>query len=384
MLDIYPPERRGWAMSMWGLGVMIGPIMGPTLGGWLTDTYTWRWVFFINLPFGIATVLGLLAFMHQTPQRRLSFDWFGFAALSIAIGSLQLMLDRGEQLGWLDSDEILTEAIIAGVAFYFFVSHVLTTTQPFISIEIFRDRNFVIGLAFMFICGILLLASAALMAPFLQNVMGYPIIDAGWLLGTRGIGMACAMLVASRLMVRIGVRALIFLGLVCNAVALDYTIGFSPSTHVWTIVWTSMLQGVGLGFMFVPLNTISLATLSPALRNEGTALWTLIRNMGSSIGVSILIANLTNKTILIHARLAESITPFNQALADPAVSILDPSNDTGRALLEAILGQQASIIAYENDFKLMMAITLLAFPLILLIRRQTAAASAPAAATANH
>jgi DHA2 family multidrug resistance protein len=370
-------------MSLWGMGVMIGPIMGPTLGGWLTDAYSWRWVFFINLPFGIATVLGLVAFMHQTPSRSLPFDWFGFATLSVAIGSLQLMLDRGEQLGWFDSGEIVVEAAVAAAAFYYFLSHVLTTEHPFVPIQIFKDRNFVIGLAFMFVCGVMLLATAALLANYLQNIMGYPILDAGWLLGMRGIGMALALPFAGRSINRISPRGMIAGGLACNAVALYYTSGFSPDTQAWTIVWTSMLQGAGLAFLFVPLNTIGLASLPASVRTEGTAIWTLIRNLGSSIGVSVVVANLSNKTILMHARLAESVTPFNQALADPAAAMLDPGTETGRALLENIMTQQAAIIAYANDFKLMLLITLLAFPAIALIKPSSSFASAtrPQAAT---
>jgi len=370
-------------MSLWGMGVMIGPIMGPTLGGWLTDAYSWRWVFFINLPFGIVTAIGLFAFMQHTSSRRLPFDWFGFATLSIAIGSLQLMLDRGEQLGWFDSGEIVLEAAIAAAAFYYFLSHVLTTEHPFVPIQIFKDRNFVLGLAFMFVCGVMLLATAALLANFLQNIMGYPILAAGWLLGMRGIGMALAMPFAGRSINRVGPRLMIAAGLTCNAVALYYTTGFSPDTQVSTIVWTSMLQGAGLAFLFVPLNTIGLATLPASLRTEGTAMWTLIRNLGSSIGVSVVIANLSNKTIVMHARLAESVTPFNQALADPAAAMLDPSTETGRQLLEDVMTQQAAIIAYANDFKLMLLITVLAFPAIFLIRSSSSFVLPPRAQAAH-
>jgi MFS transporter, DHA2 family, multidrug resistance protein len=378
MLQIYPPESRAWAMSLWGLGVMIGPIMGPILGGWLTEYYTWRWIFFINLPVGIITTLGLLAFMHETPgDRRMSFDWFGFLALSIGIGALQLMLDRGEQLGWFDSAEIVVTAIVSAAGFYFFIAHSLTTSNPFISIDIFRDRNFVVGLVFMFICGVLLIATMALMAPLLQNVMGYPIIDAGLLLATRGGGMAVAMLMAGRLMRLTDPRLILTVGLTCCAVSLYFSIDFSPDTATHTVVWVSMLQGYGLGLVFVPLNTVSLSSLKPHLLTQGTAMWTLIRNLGGSIGVSVVIANLTNKTVLMHARLAESVTPFNQALADPSAAMLDPNTDMGRALLEQIMTQQATIIAYNNDFKLMMAMTLLAFPLILLIRVQALGAGRP-------
>jgi MFS transporter, DHA2 family, multidrug resistance protein len=369
MFSIYPPERRGWAMSLWGMGVMIGPIMGPMLGGYLTEYYSWRWIFYINLPVGIATVLGLLAFMDESDgNRSLAFDWIGFASLSIAIGALQLMLDRGEQLGWFDSNEIVLTALASAAAFYFFLAHSLTTARPFIPIEIFRDRNFIVGLVFMFVCGLLLVATMALMAPLLQGMMGYPIIDAGVFLGTRGLGMGVAMVLAGRLMGRVDPRLLIFTGLVLCTFSLYHTIDFTPDTSARTIVWTSVVQGLGLGFMFVPLNTVALANIPPALRTQGTAMWTLIRNLGSSIGVSVLIANLSNKTILMHARLAESVTPFNQAMADPAAAMLDPSTDQGRALLENLVSQQATIIAYANDFKLMMLTTLLAFPLILLLR----------------
>jgi MFS transporter, DHA2 family, multidrug resistance protein len=369
MFEIYPPERRGWAMSLWGMGVMIGPIMGPVLGGFLTEYYSWRWIFYINLPVGIATVVGLVVFMRDSEgNRTLSFDWLGFAALTVGIGALQLMLDRGEQLGWFDSGEIVLMACVSAVGFYFFIVHSLTAERPFIPIEIFRDRNFIVGLIFMFVCGMLLVATMVLMAPMLQGMMGYPILDAGMFLGTRGVGMGIAMVAAGRLMGRLDARALIFAGLLCCTVSLYYTIDFTPDTSARTIVWTSVLQGLGLGLMFVPLNTVALANIPPALRTQGTAMWTLIRNLGSSIGVSILVANLTNKTILMHARLAESVTPFNQAMSDPAAAMLDPSTDTGRALLENLLSQQAAIIAYANDFKLMTLVTLLAFPLILLIR----------------
>jgi DHA2 family multidrug resistance protein len=382
MLDIYPPERRGWAMTLWGLGVMIGPIMGPIIGGWLTEYYSWRWIFFINVPFGVATVLGLLAFMDETEGNAgLPFDWLGFAALSVAIGALQLMLDRGEQLGWFDSGEIVATAAVSAASFYVFLAHTLTTTQPFIPLGIFRDRNFAVGLAFMFAVGILLVASMAVMAPFLQGVAGFPIIDVGLLLGTRGIGMAIGLLWSGRAITRVDPRLLLGLGLACCVVSLYYTIDFSPDTAVFTIVWTSILQGIGLGTMFVPLNTLALGGLPPALRTQGTAMWTLIRNLGGSIGVSIVIASLTNKTTVMHARLTESVTPFNQALADPAAALLDPSTDTGRALLEQLVSQQAAIIAYDNNFMLMMVITLLAFPLVVLVRVQKgfSAAAAPVA-----
>ncbi|MDX2203235.1 MAG: DHA2 family efflux MFS transporter permease subunit [Hyphomicrobiaceae bacterium] len=384
MLTIFPPEKRAWAMSLWGMGVMIGPIMGPALGGWLTENYSWRWVFYINLPFGIATVVGLMALMRDQPsERRPPFDWMGFVTLSVAIGALQLMLDRGEQLGWFDSSEIVVEGLIALFAGYLFVAHTLTSSQPFVQIEIFKDRNFLIGLCYMFLAGILLLASAALLATYLQGIMGFPIVDAGYILGSRGVGMAAAMLLAGRLMGALGAQALLLAGLALSAAGLYESIYFSPDTTVSHLVWVGIVQGVGLGFMFVPLNTVALASLPPAYRTDGTVMWTLIRNLGSSIGVSVVIANLTNTTVLMRARLVESVTDFNAGLADSMAQQINPATETGRALLESIVNQQASIMAYANDFKLMFVMCLVAMPFVFLIRTPPVARSAspsPAAA----
>jgi DHA2 family multidrug resistance protein len=187
MLDSYALHERAKAMSIWGMGVMMGPIMGPSLGAWLTETYSWHWVFFVNLPFGIFTVLGLLIFMDETRKNReLRFDWFGFAALAVGIGSLQIALDRGEQLGWMESNEIIAEFIISAVGFYYFFAHSFTTAKPFIQFAIFKDKNFIGGCVFMAVMGLVLFSTMALSSPYLQNVIGYPIITAGLLLASRG------------------------------------------------------------------------------------------------------------------------------------------------------------------------------------------------------
>jgi MFS transporter, DHA2 family, multidrug resistance protein len=370
LLDIYPIEMRGQAMAIWGMGVMLGPIMGPTLGGWLTDAYSWRWVFFVNLPFGIITVLGLSAFMDETPIRRdVPFDWFGFVAFSISIGALQMMLDRGEQANWFESTEIWIDAFLAVGGMYYFLAHSLTVTQPFFQLEIFKDRNFVVSVIFIFIVGVILLATLALITPYIQEVMGYPVFTAGILLGARGIGTLVAMMIVGRLLRTIDARILVFIGLVLSSWSLYSMIEFSPDTSAQTIVETSVAQGVGLGLIFVPLNTVAFATLAAHLRTDGTAVWTLVRNLGSSIGISIVIAQLTEKTAVFRSQLAEHITPFNDALNDPNVAaILDPSTDAGRGLIDQMLTRQGTIMAYSNDFMLMLIVSLAAFPLLLLIQ----------------
>ncbi len=369
LLDAYSAEERGQAMAIWGVGVMLGPIMGPTLGAWLTDNYSWHWVFLINLPIGVITVLGMVLFMEETKkQAHLRFDWFGFAALAVGIGSLQLLLDRGEQVGWFDAKEIWIEAIISAAGFYYFFAHSLTTKEPFVRFEMFKDRNFVSGCIFMVVIGVVLFGTMALVTPFMQNLLGYPIQTAGFLLGSRGIGTLITMMVAPRLMRMVQPRYLILCGLLLAGGTLYYMTGFSLDVTKTTIVVTSIVQGIGLGLLFVPISTVAFATLPGHLRTGATAITTLTRNIGSSIGISLVIANLTSKTTEMHARLTEQVTPFNNALQMPDVAAnLDVHTDTGRALLDMIVTQQAAMLAYLNDFKLLMILTLAVIPLVLII-----------------
>jgi DHA2 family multidrug resistance protein len=384
LLDAYSAEERGHAMAIWGVGVMLGPIMGPTLGAWLTDNYSWHWVFLINLPIGVITVLGMLMFMEETQkQEHLRFDWFGFVALAIGIGALQLLLDRGEQVGWFDSREIWIEAIVSATGFYYFFAHSLTTPEPFVRFEMFKDRNFVSGCLFMMVIGVVLFGTMALVTPFMQNLLGYPIQTAGYLLGSRGVGTLVTMMVAPRLMQMVQPRYLILCGLLLTGGTLYVMTGFSLDVTQRMIIATSVVQGIGLGLLFVPISTVAFATLPNHLRTGATAITTLTRNIGSSIGISMVIANLTSKTTEMHARLTEQVTPFNNALQMPDVAAnLDVHADTGRALLDLIVTQQAAMLAYLNDFKLLMVLTLAVIPLVLIIGtvRRTPGAKAETAA----
>ena len=370
LLDSYPKERHGSAMAMWGVGVMVGPILGPTLGGWLTETYDWRWVFYSNLPVGILTFLGLSAFLAESTRQRLRFDWLGFLALSVAIGSLQMMLDRGELLGWFDSTEILLEATLAGLAFYVFIVHSVTTDRPFIDPKLFADRNFAVGLLLIFMVGIILLATLALLTPYLQNVMGYPVITAGLVLAPRGMGTMAAMLIVGRLIDRVDPRALVLAGLALSVWVLWEMAGYTPDVSRFTLVMNGVVQGLGLGFMFVPLSTITFATLRPEFRTQGTALFSLMRNLGSAIGISLVMWQLSRTTQVMHAELSGFVTPFNPALALPGVvQHWNLGTAAGRLALNGELTRQATVVAYANDFLLMMAVAVLAMPLVFLLRR---------------
>jgi DHA2 family multidrug resistance protein len=383
LLDAYSAQERGSAMAIWGVGVMLGPIMGPTLGAWLTDNYSWHWVFLINLPIGVITVIGMLLFMEETKtQEHLRFDWFGFIALAVGIGSLQLMLDRGEQVGWFGATEIWIEMIISVVGFYYFFAHSLTTPEPFVRFEMFKDRNFVSGCIFMVIIGVVLFGTMALVTPFMQTVLGFPIQTAGLLLGTRGVGTLLTMMMAPRLMKHFSTRTLILFGLLFTGGTLYYMTGFSLDVTQRMIVITNIIQGIGLGLLFVPITTAAFLTLPGNLRNGGTSILTLVRNIGSSIGISMVIANLTDKTIEMHARIVEGVTPFNDALQMQDVAPnLNVNSDQGRAMLDALVNQQAAIIAYLNDFKLLMILTLAMIPMILIIR---ATAQTPTAGKPEH
>ena len=369
MLDTYALHERAKAMAIWGMGVMMGPIMGPSLGAWLTETYSWHWVFFVNLPFGIFTVLGLVIFMDETKKdTALRFDWFGFTALAVGIGALQLALDRGEQLGWLESNEIKAEFIIAAVGFYYFFAHSFTTSQPFIQFALFKDKNFVGGCVFMAVMGLVLFSTMALSSPFLQNVIGYPIITAGVLLASRGCGTFVAMMLVGRMMRLLEARTLIFCGLSITAYSLYYMTGWTDQTDVSEIVVISVLQGFGFGLVFVPLSTVAFLTLPNHLRTDGTSMLTLMRNVASSIGISIVISQLTEGTRRMYANLSQHVNPFNHAMQMPNVrGMIDMNSDTGRAMADVMVKTQAQIIAFSHDYQLVMLFILIMIPMTLMI-----------------
>jgi DHA2 family multidrug resistance protein len=384
LLDINPKERHGSAMAMWGAGIMVGPIAGPTLGGWLTDAFDWRWVFYINVPVGLLAFLGILAFLPETGVRRRRFDFFGFAMLSLGIGALQMMLDRGEQLDWFSSREVLLEAALAACGFWVFLIHTFTARESFIDRAMLKDRNFLTGIAFIFIVGIILLATMALLPPMLQNLMGYPTVTTGLVLAPRGVGTMISMLVVGRLVQRVDARFLILAGLLLVTWSLYDMTGFDLQMDWRPIVVSGVIQGLGLGLVFVPLSTLAFATLEPRFRTDAASLFSLMRNLGSSVGISIVATLLAQNTQVNHATLAEHVTATNPLLDQHVGGSLDLQaalQAMGR--LNAEVTHQAAMIAYLDDFKLMMFVTLAAVPLLLLLRkprRPAGAGGAPAAA----
>lgn len=366
LLDINPRERQGQAMAVWGMGVMVGPIIGPTLGGWLTQDYNWRWVFYINVPIGVLAFLGILTFMKETTQKRkTSFDFFGFAMLSLAIGLFQMLLDRGELKDWFGSVEIQLEAVGAFVAAAFFCAHTATSAHDaFINIRIFRDRNFVTGVLVIFIAGLVLYATRALLPPMLQNLMDYPVTTTGLVLAPSGVGTMVAMLLAGRMLRILDIRLIMLVGFVLTIFSLWQMSHYGLVLSQSDIVWPGVIQGLGLGFIFVPLSTVTFSTLASALRADGTSVFSLSRNIGSSMGISIVQTLFTRNTQIAHAALTTHINIFNP-LAAPLAALANPAT---LLALNAEITRQAQMIAYIDDFKFMMVLTILTTPLVFLIR----------------
>jgi len=363
LLDINPPERHARAMSVWVMGVTVGPILGPALGAWLTDNYSWRWVFYINVPIGVASFLGLSSFLSETHLRRSAFDFFGFTTLAIGIGALQLMLDRGQLLDWFSSTEIRVEALTAIIAMYLFAVHSATAREPFVDLRIFKDRNFATGSAFIVIVGVLLFATLALMPPMLQDLLGYPVMTAGLLTAPRGLGTLAAMLILGRLLRLLDARGVIAIGLAVTAVSLWQMCGFYIGMPDRLIAWSGFVQGVGMGLAYVPLATVTFASLAPHFRTEGTAVFNLLRNIGSSIGIAAVQALFIRNSQIMHARLAEHVTAYG---------VHGTSENAGTAVLAAInerVSAQATMIAYNNDFKLMLVLSVLAIALVFVFRK---------------
>ncbi len=368
LFDINPPEQHGKAMSIWGVGVTLGPVLGPVLGGWLTESYSWRWVFFINVPIGVIAFLGLSASMPETDKHSDRFDFFGFTTLALSIGALQLFLDRGELKDWFGSPEIVVEAMVAALAFYSFLVHSVTYHRPFLSPALFADRNFVTANVFIFLIGVVLFATLALIPPMLQNEMNYPVLVSGLVTAPRGIGTMLGMMVVGRLVGRMDARLILAGGLGLTAFSLWQMTHFDLLMDERLVVVSGILQGFGVGLAYVPISTLAFSTLAPALRNEGTAFFNLQRNIGSAIGISAVQTLLTRNTQIMHATLAENITPYK--LGDPALSAsgIDISGSAGFAALNHMITNQAAMVAYLDDYKLMLVLTLAVIPLLVLLR----------------
>ncbi len=369
LFDINPVERHARAMALFGGGIMIGPILGPVLGGWLTDSFDWRWVFLVNIPVGTLAALMILRFMPEGEKSRHRFDLFGFALLALALGGLQMLLDRGQHEDWFDSIEIWIEAALFAAAGWMFIVHTMTSRKPIFERALFADRNFAIGLLFMLVTGVLLLAGLALLPPLLQNLYGYSVLDAGILTAPRGVGTLISMLLTGRLVGKVDLRALVALGLALLGWSLHMMAGFAIEMGEGPIIWSGFIQGLGLGLVFVTMQSLAFATLAPEMRTHAASMLNLSRNIGGSIGISLVTTLLARNMQIAHSDMAGHVTEqVLPTISQGVIAQLGLPASSAAALANAEITRQAAFIAYIDDFWIMMWLTFASIPLVLLLK----------------
>jgi MFS transporter, DHA2 family, multidrug resistance protein len=369
VLDTYAKRHHGVAIALFGVGSVLGPVVGPVAGGWLAETYNWRWVFYMIVPFAILTLAGTLAFIHDREAgRKLRLDWLGFLLLSTTLAATQLMLDRGERADWFESAEIISWAAVAGIALYAFIAHSATTERPFLDPRLLADRNFSIGIVLIFVFGMLNFTPMTLLPPMLQGVSGYPDSVIGFVLGARGMGTMVAfflMIYASRL----DPRAMIVLGFLLQAFAGWQLANLDVNPSTADVFWPMALQGFGVGVLWVPITMVSFSTLDAKYLSEGSAVFHMVRNIGSSVHISLSIALAVHMTRTGYAELAERVTPYSASASMPWVNGAWNLEDLrGLAGLSREIARQATMIGYLDAFVFFVATSLVVLPLVLLIR----------------
>jgi len=371
VVDTYPKEKHASALAVFGVGVMLGPIVAPTLGGYVSEAYSWRWVFFMILPFTLVALSGILAFIHD---RRItvntSLDWTGFIALAVAIASFQLMLDRGGRNDWFTSTETIIEAILTAVALYVFIVHTFTADKPFLNPAMLRDRNYAVGLLIVLVFGMLNFTPITILPTLLQQLRGYPDSIIGLVLSARGVGTLLGFLVMA-FAGKIDPRYPLSLGFLCQVVAGYSMWQFDINLIIMDVLWTTWLQGLGVGLMWVPLSIITFSTLNPKYVPDGMALFHLLRNIGSSIHISLSIALVIHTTSIYYAELREKVTPFNKSFQIPSVKgEWDIETIQGLSGVSKEIARQATMIGYLNSFAFFAITAAIAMPLVLLVKRR--------------
>ena len=370
MTDAYPPEERGKAMAIWGLGVMVGPVLGPTLGGWLTDVASWRWTFYINVPVGALSLFLASAYVTQTGRRERRMDWIGLALLGSGVAGLQYMLDRGTTQDWFAAMDIRIAAALAVLGILGFVWwSFLRGPRALFDVRIFKDRNFAVACAAMGALGLGLFGGLVMQPILLENLMNYPIVTTGIVMAPRGIATAIAMIIVGRLVSRMDARILVAAGMIIGAIASWAMTRWSLDMGTFTIIWPAFLQGLGLGLVFVPLSTIAYITLPRQRMAEAAGIYSLIRTIGASVGISTVTTLITRESQVNWNELGAHITRFNPAVTDYLKSLhLSPGDPHALAIIAAQIGQEALMAAMLDAFKLTAWSFVVMLPLVLFMR----------------
>ena len=369
VLAVFPKSLHSTATAVWGMGVVFGPIIGPTVGGYLSEAYNWRWVFYLIAPFSAIALLGSWLYIRDTAAKtRIPLDWVGFLALSTAIASLQLMLDRGHRLDWFESTEILIEAVLVSTCLYIFVLRILTARRPYLNPHLFRDRNYALGAALVLLYGMLNFTPIVLFPPMLQELRGFPDSIIGLLLAARGIGGLIgnfATLWITRSDPRIGLA----LSFGAQAASCWILAQLNINMTIEVVAWSSFLQGLGVGLGWVPLTMVMFSNTPQASIPEGTAVLHLLRNIGSSIYISVAVAVVTRFTTINYAELSAMVTPFNKIIALPSVAgQWSTGSVEGLMQLSGEIERQAAMVGYINAFYLLAITGFIALPLLFFVQ----------------
>jgi MFS transporter, DHA2 family, multidrug resistance protein len=370
LLDVFPRRQHGFVISMFGIANTFGPVIGPTLAGYLAEYYSWRWGYYMILPVSVAaTIASRFALPREEDTKAIPLDWTGFLSLSVAIASTQLLLSRGQRLDWFESNEIMLEAFIAALAFYLFVAHSLTSKMPFLSPRLLKDRNYAIGAFLIIIFGMLNFTPMVLLPSLLQNQLGFPDGLIGYVVSWRGMGVMAGFfsaMVMTRLDVRVGMVGGFGIQIV-SGIWLT-TIDFNVS--LLTLCTNAFMQGLAVGMIWTPIATSAFWTLDPHLRADGVAVFHLMRNIGSSFFISISVAEVVRATGANYSRMTEFVTPFNKTLSLPSVmGSWTVESLAGLAGLAREINRQAALIGYLNAFWMYTAVSAMAIPLVFMVRR---------------
>ena len=390
--EIFPPRQRGMAMAVWGLGIVLAPTFGPTVGGWIADNWSWRWIFYINLPIGVLGFFMASVLLFDSPHtRRARLDVAGLLLMVVAFGSLQFVLDRGEREDWLDSGLITTMAIVAVLTMTAFVIRELTAREPLLDLSILADRNFTMGSVVMALAGFGFYASMLLLALYTQKLMGYDAWTSGLVLAPSGIGQALVLLLVGRLVTRIDPRLLLSVGVLMNGLATLLMSHVTLSSDFWSLAWPRMIQGIGMGFIFVPLQTLALNSVTVSQLANATALFSVVRNVGGSAGVAICTTLLSRRAQVHQSTLVAHVHAWDpetsERLRQWGEHFLAHGADAstaGRQALAMLYREtqaQAQVLAFIDDFRLLAVMyAALAFLILFMHRpRPEPAAHAPTA-----
>lgn len=383
LLEAFAPSERGKAMGFWGLGVVVAPILGPVLGGWLTDNYSWRWVFYINIPIGILSVVLLRAWVHDPPYLKkasATIDYLGIAFMTIGVAALQIMLDKGQEDDWFQSTLITALAVFAVGGLVAFVIRELTVRDPVIDLHVFKNRTYAVGATLMTVVGFVLFGSLVLLPVMMQTLLGYPPLQAGIALAPRGLGSLIAMPIVGMITARVDARKLVALGLLMGGATLIWFGQLDLTAGYWDFFWPQFWQGASLGLLFVPLTTVTMAAVSREQMGNAASIFNLVRNIGGGIGIAGVATALTRFRVTHGSTMAEHISLYDPRIRDIVGAVPDPRAVAG---LQGMVARQAALMSFIDAFRILGWVFIAMLPLVFLMRRQATTPGEPVVVVAE-